>query len=206
MLRRRSEEQRRAIEGNSTGEHCDTCSSRELQGRTARLPAPVSRNLDQYNRIAPFSHLTLLSCTFTPRCPRFCLVVKYMLYTLIMPGRRDALSMTLGSSYGSLLPTTEDFDKEAPKGSKYDVVAISEGTAIDLELQGFWRTDNWGLTEGLGRLDTAQSTIDPLKRYESANVLWVCRKDGIAYRNGLGRIERQFWLHCNPQWVDIKLE
>jgi hypothetical protein len=62
--------------------------------------------------------------------------------------------------------------------------------------------DNWGLTEGLQGLDAAQSTIDPLKRYEIVNVLWVCWKDGIAYRKGLGR---KFWLRCNPQWVDIKL-
>lgn len=42
--------------------------------------------------------------------------------------------------------------------------------------------------------------------YEWYNVLWVQRKDGIAYRKALGRVFKEAWEAQALEWVDIILE
>ncbi|KAI0184929.1 heterokaryon incompatibility protein-domain-containing protein [Xylaria flabelliformis] len=40
---------------------------------------------------------------------------------------------------------------------------------------------------------------------EYHNVLWITRKDGIAYRQGLGKISTIAWEHLSPEWEQIQL-
>ncbi|KAI1332928.1 HET-domain-containing protein [Xylariaceae sp. FL0255] len=41
--------------------------------------------------------------------------------------------------------------------------------------------------------------------HEYYNVLWIVRSNGIAYRQGLGKIPLAAWETINPQWEDIRL-
>lgn len=41
--------------------------------------------------------------------------------------------------------------------------------------------------------------------YEFYNVLWIRWEDGIAYRRGLGRVEKRMWEAQKLEWIDITL-
>jgi Heterokaryon incompatibility protein (HET) len=42
-------------------------------------------------------------------------------------------------------------------------------------------------------------------RYEYYHVLWIERKDKVAYRKGLGRVDKQAWEAQRPEWIDLML-
>jgi hypothetical protein len=43
------------------------------------------------------------------------------------------------------------------------------------------------------------------ERYEYYNVLWIEWEDGIAYRKGLGRVEKNMWEKQPLEWIDVTL-
>jgi hypothetical protein len=42
-------------------------------------------------------------------------------------------------------------------------------------------------------------------KYEWYNVLWVEWEEGIAYRKGVGRIEKAMWEAQELEWIDLVL-
>lgn len=53
------------------------------------------------------------------------------------------------------------------------------GVDVDFDFDGDVDGDGEGFGEG--------------RRYEFVNVLWVERREGVAYRRGLGRVRREAW-------------
>ncbi|KAI0548221.1 HET-domain-containing protein [Xylaria curta] len=50
--------------------------------------------------------------------------------------------------------------------------------------------------------------VEQLRReglQEYHNVLWITRKDGIAYRQGLGKISAIAWEYLSPKWEQLQL-
>jgi hypothetical protein len=43
------------------------------------------------------------------------------------------------------------------------------------------------------------------ERYEFYNVLWIEWKDGIAYRKGVGRVEKSMWEAQPLEWIQVTL-
>jgi hypothetical protein len=58
-----------------------------------------------------------------------------------------------------------------------------------------------------GRFQHEANTLglSPSEKYEFYNVLIVHRKDGVAYRDGLGRVEKRAWEAAHPAMVDVTL-
>jgi hypothetical protein len=42
-------------------------------------------------------------------------------------------------------------------------------------------------------------------RYEFYNVFWIQWEDGIAYRKGIGRVEKDIWEGQPLYWIDVAL-
>jgi len=42
-------------------------------------------------------------------------------------------------------------------------------------------------------------------RYEFYNVFWIKWENGIAYRKGIGRVEKDIWEGQPLHWIDVAL-
>jgi len=43
------------------------------------------------------------------------------------------------------------------------------------------------------------------ERYDFYNVLWIEWEDGIAFRKGIGRVEKSIWEAQPLEWIDVTL-
>jgi hypothetical protein len=77
-----------------------------------------------------------------------------------------------------------------------ELVAISRGYACD-EYSG------WGLEEW--HLEERPKAAGKGSKFEFYNVLWVEWEEGIAYRKGVGRVEKAVWEAQELEWIDLIL-
>lgn len=71
----------------------------------------------------------------------------------------------------------------------------------------FEEVDVHGVTGRLGdqmRL-LAKQHQPPVTKGAFVNVMWIGRKDGVAYRKGLGIVLAEEWDSLNPEMMDITI-
>jgi hypothetical protein len=76
-----------------------------------------------------------------------------------------------------------------------ELVMTSEGYVVEGPIEASF--SEWKLEERPRRPDG--------EKYEFYNVLWVKWEDGIAYRNGCGRVMKSAWEALDPEWIDLTL-
>lgn len=113
------------------------------------------------------------------------------------------------------------------KGYPCELVAISKGRAHLRSSSTYFMLEEASDIQCLLRIsqlrgvrgDHTSFVHDPLERkdldvlmrncinmYEWYNVLWIWWKDGVAYRNALGRVFKEFWENHELEVADIILE
>ena len=93
-------------------------------------------------------------------------------------------------------------------GDQCEVIAISAGLTPTTS----WNTvlEEWAnrlevLEEWASRLEFHDETGPPSEISEYYNVLWIQWKDGIAYREALGRIFKESWENHPTELIDVTL-
>jgi hypothetical protein len=85
-----------------------------------------------------------------------------------------------------------------------ELIAISRGTIEDSQLTrkllNLKNSEEWEFWKWDAETKKNNEAI-----YEFYNVLWIKWLDGIAYRQGIGRVARSAWERQNLQQIDIKL-
>ncbi|KAI9046706.1 hypothetical protein LZ554_009444 [Drepanopeziza brunnea f. sp. 'monogermtubi'] len=107
-----------------------------------------------------------------------------------------------GARIGSVSPV------DLPLGSSYtdcEFIAISTGTCPSRQADG----SKWDQTWASGRGHPFGIDVDGEfamgERYEFVNVLWIERREGVAYRRTLGRISKRAWERGPREEVDVIL-
>lgn len=108
----------------------------------------------------------------------------------------------LRTANGDWAGVIDDFQCDLPsgRGSKIlcELVAISRGSSRNAN-----PGTSWFLHEALPEL--VVNELRGLRKYQWYNVLWVKWEDGIAYRQGIGRVWKPIWERLSLKTVDVKL-
>ncbi|KAF8849346.1 HET-domain-containing protein [Acephala macrosclerotiorum] len=123
---------------------------------------------------------------------------EYLTVSLVDDHGRWAGAIRLPFSHRNDLTTLPD---TVSKDMRFELIAIATGKLRDQGLRknvpGYkiLRIPEWHCEERPKRAEF----------YEFYFVLWIEWHDGIAYRRGLGRVEKQAWEQLSAEEIDIKL-
>jgi hypothetical protein len=108
---------------------------------------------------------------------------------------RSSISIRTNSgTWAGCLKPDQDAPESWPQISDTcELAVISEGFAYNDNHEE--RMDEWTWEESPRSGD----------KYEFYNVMWISWIDGIAYRNGLGRVPKEVWKEAEPETIDLVL-
>lgn len=77
------------------------------------------------------------------------------------------------------------------------LIAISQGSIPN------------GLSAAEGTMDIKEYMVEERPKdgdsYEYYNVMWISYREGIAFREAVGRVHKRMWMSLNPQTIDVVL-
>lgn len=66
-----------------------------------------------------------------------------------------------------------------------------------------------GLSAAEGTMDMKEYLVEERPKdgdsYEYYNVMWITYREGVAYREAVGRVHKRMWVSMNPQTIDVVL-
>jgi hypothetical protein len=83
----------------------------------------------------------------------------------------------------------------SPETAEIELIAISKGYVHSGTMVSVFELLEWNHPE----------RPKSFEFYEFYNVLWIEWKDGLAYRKGIGRVEKHMWESQPLEWVDVTL-
>jgi hypothetical protein len=99
----------------------------------------------------------------------------------------------IGSLYQVSLTSKQD---SSSLGEGIELIAISEGCAANRDLKNYYDS----VLEG-----NHPERTQTFPNYEFYNVLCIEWEDGIAYRKGVGRVDKVVWDRQDIEWVELML-
>jgi hypothetical protein len=110
----------------------------------------------------------------------------------------NRLAVSLGDGSGRWAGALQLHDSgengENLVGSSLELISISEGFAYNARTWGHYLVE-WSWPE---------RPKEGLK-YSFYNVLWIKWEDGIAYRKGVGRVEKDAWESLELETIEVTL-